>query len=308
MKLDLFEYEKINLLKFFGVTHPFWNVHYYTIFYTWVAMAALFSVTILVTYLIKKDPKNSFIFAIETITKFFMDLCSESIGFFRYDFFAFVSSLFLFTFFCNIAGILPFIKEPTEDINTALALGICSFIYVQTQKIKIEGTWAFFKEFLFIPSMKITKISDFFITLLKVVFIFIPANIILIPINIVGEIAKAVSMAFRLFGNILGGSIILTLIFGIFDQYQKHFLFYIGSAFTLFFIIKKAGLLDYKIFKKFIIPINSGLIFSLAWLIIFFGLFEGAIQAFVITMLTITYLSLIEPAETTKETALEGAQ
>ena len=307
MKLDLFKHEIRKPLESFGITHWFWDIHIDTILYTWIAMAVLFLVTILVGYLIKKNPKNTSIFAIETIAKFFMDLCSESIGFFRYDFFAFVSSLFLFTFFCNIAGILPFVKEPTEDINTALALGICSFLYVQTQKIKIEGILAFLKEFLFIPSIKITCVSGFFIAILKIIFVFIPVNIILIPINIVGELAKAVSMAFRLFGNILGGSIILTLIFGIFDQYQKHFLLYVGSAFAIFFMMKKTGILERKIFKKLIIPINSAFIFSLAWLMIFFGLFEGVIQAFVITMLTITYLSLIEPAKESGKLSQEAS-
>ena len=75
--------------------------------------------------------------------------------------------------------------------------------------------------------------------------------IIMMPLNVVGEIAKGVSLSFRLFGNILGGAIIVTVI-------------------------------SYLI-KYTIVPVGLNL---------FFGLFVGTIQAFVFTMLSMTYIAV----------------
>ena len=73
----------------------------------------------------------------------------------------------------------------------------------------------------------------------------------MMPLNVVGEIAKGVSLSFRLFGNILGGSIIVIVI----------------SYLT----------------KYTLLP---------AGLNLFFGLFVGTIQAFVFTMLGMTYIAV----------------
>jgi F-type H+-transporting ATPase subunit a len=89
---------------------------------------------------------------------------------------------------------------------------------------------------------------------------------IMLPLNIVGKFASIISMAFRLYGNIFGGSTIATIYFSILH----------GS--TLFQTI---GLLS-----------GINLI-----VLLFFGLFEGAIQAFVFAMLTITYLSIAVSSE-----------
>jgi F-type H+-transporting ATPase subunit a len=127
-------------------------------------------------------------------------------------------------------------EEPTKDISTTLALGIISFIYVQTYTIKTQGFREYIKEFL-VP---------FFL---------------MAPLHIIGKLATIVSISFRLFGNIFGGSII-----------SKLYL----------------NLLQKSIFLEL-----AGIVTGLNLLVIsFFGIFEAFLQAFVFTMLTLTYLAL----------------
>ena len=136
-----------------------------------------------------------------------------------------VVALFLFLVLSNWIGIIPHCDEPTKDLNTPLSLGIMGFVIAHYVGIKTKGFKAYIKEY-FEPF------------------------IIMMPLNLIGEVAKIVSISFRLFGNIMGGAIIILVV----------------------------SYLTYSI----ILP---------PFLNAFFGLFVGAIQAFVFTMLTIVYIS-----------------
>ncbi|MBU1007588.1 F0F1 ATP synthase subunit A [Candidatus Dependentiae bacterium] len=277
MKIPIFEHTTIHPLQKFGFTHKFWDLHIDTLIYTWVAMSILFALIIAGRFYFKRQVVNPFSFALEKIIDFFVDLCNDSFGFFSYDYFAFIMALFTFVLFCNAAGMLPFMSEPSEDLNTALACGICSFLYVQWQKIKVVGVIGYFKEFF------------------EPIFI-------LFPLNIVGELAKVASMSFRLFGNILGGSIIVVIALKSIEPYRIHFMIYTAIALPLIWVFSKViDLREHRIVGP-ILSINNLVVFIGAWLLMFFGLFEGVVQAFVITMLTVTYLSLVN-----KQPESEGA-
>ena len=84
---------------------------------------------------------------------------------------------------------------------------------------------------------------------------------LMLPLNIVGKLATVVSLSFRLFGNIFGGYVISAIYLGVIK----------GSI-----IAESVGML-------------SGIDLLLK---VFFGLFEGFLQAFVFSMLTLTYLSI----------------
>ncbi len=89
----------------------------------------------------------------------------------------------------------------------------------------------------------------------------------LFPINVIGEVGKVVSHSFRLFGNIFGGGIILALAVPI--------------------VFKIAGILSIP--KWFLAPGVMGLMIVLQG---FFGLFVGLVQAFVFSMLALTYIAV----------------
>ncbi len=98
-----------------------------------------------------------------------------------------VCALFMFLLISNWLGIIPMLDEPTKDLNTPLSLGLMGFVIAHYAGIKSKGFKAYAKEY-FQP-------------------IFFMA-----PLNIIGEISKIVSISFRLFGNIMGGSIIILVV------------------------------------------------------------------------------------------------
>ncbi len=98
-----------------------------------------------------------------------------------------VCALFLFLVLCNWIGIIPHLEEPTKDLNTPLSLGLMGFAIAHYVGIKTKGFKSYIKEY-FEPM--------FF----------------MMPLNLIGELAKIVSISFRLFGNIMGGSIIILVV------------------------------------------------------------------------------------------------
>ena len=137
-----------------------------------------------------------------------------------------ICALFMFLLLSNWLGIIPHLGEPTKDLNTPLSMGIMGFLVSHYVGIKERG----FKDYL----------SAYFEP-----FPF------MLPLNIIDKFSRVVSVSFRLFGNIMGGSIIILVV-------------------------------SYLTFSIILPP----------FLNLFFGLFVGTIQAFVFTMLTVTYISL----------------
>lgn len=84
---------------------------------------------------------------------------------------------------------------------------------------------------------------------------------VMLPLNVIGHLSKVISLSFRLFGNIFGGAIISTI-------YK--------------------GFITSSVIYQFL-GIVSGVNLIV---LLFFGVFEGIIQAFVFAMLSLTYLSI----------------
>ncbi|MGD9056487.1 MAG: F0F1 ATP synthase subunit A [Desulfobacterales bacterium] len=98
-----------------------------------------------------------------------------------------VCALFMFLLLSNWLGIIPHLEEPTRDLNTTFALGLLGFFIAHYAGIKTKGFKAYSKEYF------------------QPIFF-------MMPLNLIGELAKIVSISFRLFGNILGGSIIILVV------------------------------------------------------------------------------------------------
>jgi F-type H+-transporting ATPase subunit a len=98
-----------------------------------------------------------------------------------------VCALFMFLLLSNWLGIIPHLEEPTKDLNTTFGLGIMGFFIAHYAGIKSKGFKAYIKEYF------------------QPIFF-------MMPLNVIGELAKIVSISFRLFGNIMGGSIIILVV------------------------------------------------------------------------------------------------
>lgn len=233
--LELFSNENAwNPFERLGFHSDFFYINIDTVIYTWIALLVLVLLIITCRFLIHKSTIVHYL--VQSFITFFIDLVTQSLGIFNYHHFAFVFSIFTFILLCNWISLIPFIEEPTKNINTALALGIISFFYKEFYTIRIHGFSAYLQEFL------------------HPIFI-------MFPLNVISHFSKIISISFRLFGNIFGGAIITQIYL---------------NALTISPLAQLAGLF-------------SGINFLV---LSFFIIFEGLIQAFVFTMLTVTYLSI----------------
>ncbi len=94
--------------------------------------------------------------------------------------------------------LVPFLRAANTDLNTPLALSLVSVFMIQFYGVRAAG-WGYFYRFFNLPALVsggIMKKMDFVVGLLEGV----------------GEIAKIVSFAFRLFGNIFAGMVLLLVI------------------------------------------------------------------------------------------------
>jgi F-type H+-transporting ATPase subunit a len=266
MSLGIFDHHTIQPFAIFGLTDRAWDINIDILIGTWVAMFLLFVVVMVGRYSLTKE-RSLIVIAYEKIITFFMDLVRDSMGSFTYYPFAFVVAIFCFTFFSCLVGVIPYIEESTRDINTTLALALTSFVYIQYQKIKAHGLLGFLKEF-------------------------IEPSVVLLPMHIVGELSKIASMSFRLFGNVLGGSVILGMIINLVGDYRVYFLPFLYSI--LLAVAVAAFLRRFKSVRTItpLLTIMLNMLFVLTWLQMVLGIAEGLIQSFVLTMLTLTYLAM----------------
>jgi len=98
-----------------------------------------------------------------------------------------ICALFMFLVLANWMGIIPHLEEPTKDLNTPLSLGLMGFAIAHYAGIKSKGFKAYAREYM-------------------------EPMFFMMPLNVIGELAKIVSISFRLFGNVMGGSIIILVV------------------------------------------------------------------------------------------------
>lgn len=99
----------------------------------------------------------------------------------------YIGTLFLFLMLSNMAGVFG-LRSPTADYGVTLALGLITFFLIHYNGLKYQ------------KARHVTKL-------------FCP--IFLAPIQIIGEIATPLSLSLRLFGNVLSGTVLLGLVYGL---------------------------------------------------------------------------------------------
>ena len=97
-----------------------------------------------------------------------------------------IGTLAIFIAVANSTGVVPFLASPTSDINTPLALALVVFFAIYYFGIRSKGLVRFFKEFA--------------------------SPIFLLPLEIVGQISRTLSLTLRLFGNVLSGDLIVSIL------------------------------------------------------------------------------------------------
>jgi F-type H+-transporting ATPase subunit a len=237
--------------KQFGFTHKFWTLQADTLISTWVILGIIFIVSWYISRCLKNE-KSLVRYVVLQYVEAFRDLIQQSLKSCSVTNLAMIGSIFTFILMCNTIQFIPWLEEPTKDLNTTFALGLLSFLFVQATSIKVNGIWHYIKHY-FEPF------------------------VLMFPLHVVGAISSIISLSFRLFGNIFGGFIISSLY---------------ASALSGSVIAQTFGLV-------------SGANFAM---LLIFGIAEGLIQAFVFTMLTLTYLSMEITPEDEEEEKKEPLQ
>lgn len=153
---------------------------------TWIVMAVLVILALVFSRNLKLYPdKRQNI--VEIIVDGLTGLVTSTMGAKNRNFTPFIGTVFLLIAFSNILGIFG-LRSPTADFSVTLAYGIVTFFCIHFFALKAKG-WSYIKGF-------------------GQPFIF------LLPINIIGEVAKPFSLGMRLYGNLLGGSVIMAMISG----------------------------------------------------------------------------------------------
>lgn len=129
--------------------------------------------------------------AVEMAVEMLDNMVQSSMGEHAVRYRNYIGTLFVFLLFSNLSGLLG-LRPPTADFGVTFPLGLFSFFIIQYANIKWNKTGAFTDLFKPIP--------------------------ILFPINLISEIATPLSLSLRLFGNILSGTVIMALIYGLLSK------------------------------------------------------------------------------------------
>lgn len=168
--------------------------------------------------------------ALEWVVEFLDNIVNNAMGKKAKGFRNYIGTIFIFILFSNISGLLG-LRPPTADYGVTLPLGILTFTLVRINELRYNNLWSIWKD-------KCSPLP--------------PWLPIWLPINIIGDVAVPISLSLRLFANILSGTVMMALVYGLLAKFAYGW------------------------------P---------AALHVYFDLFSGAIQTYVFCMLTVTYIS-----------------
>lgn len=156
-----------------------------------LVMATLIVFALFANRAIKRaDPEKApgtFLNMIELMVESVDSLTHANMGERGQAFSNYIGTLFAFILISNISGLFG-LRPPTADYSTTFALAIITFVLIHYNGFKYQ---------------KMKHITNLF------------KPVILSPINIIGEIATPISMSLRLFGNIMAGTTMMGLLYGL---------------------------------------------------------------------------------------------
>ena len=175
-----------------------------TVIVSWVVMLILIAGSIVLTLKLREVPSGPQVF-LETAVDFLNNFAKDYFGRFAKFLGPYMGTLFLFLLLANLLPVLspvefkflghaftpPFaIRPPTKDINVTAALALISILLVLICGFAARGVPGWFKNLLSpVPVM--------------------------LPFNIMDYGTRLLSLSLRLFGNMLGGLVLMTMIEGI---------------------------------------------------------------------------------------------
>lgn len=214
-----------------------------TIVIGWLIIIAVLLLCLWLTKDLKKVPEKKRQVIAEFFVNFVNGSVKESMGSRFMSFAPYIATLLVYAVLGALVSLLG-LRSMTADFNVTLTWALMTFVLITYNKIKSNGIGGYFKGFA-----------------QPIAF--------MLPLNLISEVATPLSMAFRMFGNISGGMVITTLLYGALGA--------LSSALHSFSIGS--------------VVISLGQLFTPAVLSIYFDLFSGCIQAYIFATLTMVYVS-----------------
>ena len=178
----------VKLFEMIGLGH---FAHAYPhVIYSWFVMILLIFFAVLATRKIEMIPtkgQNFFEIVLSGMEEFMVEITGEE----GRSFFPLIATVFIYIATCNLLGLIPGFYPPTASINTTAACAITVVVFTHILGVKYHGV-KYIKHFL------------------GPIWWLIP---IILPIEIIGHLARILSLSFRLFGNITGHELVLAILF-----------------------------------------------------------------------------------------------
>ena len=162
-----------------------------TVFYTWVVMVLLTGVAIVITRNLRPDvPPNRWRTTLEVIVQGIESQIEEVAGRRERHLLYFAGTLFLFVAVSNLLLVVPGFAPPTASLSTTTALALSVLIAVPLFGITGRGLGGYLKTY-------------------------IQPSFIMLPFNIISEFSRGISLAIRLYGNIMSGAVIAAILLSV---------------------------------------------------------------------------------------------
>jgi F-type H+-transporting ATPase subunit a len=162
-----------------------------TIFYTWIVMALLTVASLLITRNLRPDvPPNRWRTMLEVIVQGIQSQIEEVAPGPSRHLLYYVGTLFLFVAMSNLLLVVPGFEPPTASLSTTTALALSVLIAVPLFGITSQGLGGYLKTYL-------------------------QPSFIMLPFNIISEFSRGISLAIRLYGNIMSGAVIAAILLSV---------------------------------------------------------------------------------------------
>jgi len=154
---------------------------YDTVISTWVMMVLVVGGAIFVG---RRQPA-----ALEMVVDFLNDMVSDVMGRPAEPYLPLLGSLTIFIAAANVIGVVPFVVNPTRNINTPLALALIVFFSVHYFGVRAKGVLGYFKS--------------------------LASPVFMLPLEVIGQLSRTLSLTLRLFGNVISTELVVAVIFAL---------------------------------------------------------------------------------------------
>ena len=144
---------------------------------------------------VENEAPGTFLNIVELLVEFLDGIVNNTMGKSAAKFINYICTLFMFIMLSNISGLLG-LRPPTADYGVTFPLGVITFCLITFNKFKHQKV-----------SGVIKGLCD--------------PWVFWIPINLIGDFAVPISLSLRLFANVLSGTVMMALYYGLLPVFVK---------------------------------------------------------------------------------------